>query len=132
MDNYNLWYGIFNLLDFNSQLAIISISKNFRSNLYITNLCDFYDKYSRKLNETLLRRDIFEFVSKIKIIALKKNPIWNISFLQNLKVLQAQSSSGITQNDIRNLDLTELDANNNSEINDVSFMKNLKVLRARG
>ena len=47
-------------------------------------------------------------------------------------VLNASGNCGITQDDIKELDLTELNAENNSQIYDVSFMTKLKILNASG
>ena len=59
------------------------------------------------------------------------NPrIKDVSFMQHLKILYAESSSGIDQNGIMGLDLTEFYARGNYKINNVSFMRNLKILDA--
>ena len=58
------------------------------------------------------------------------NKITNVSFMKNLKKLDAYGDCGIDQNGINGLNLVEFDAGNNKKITNVSFMKNLKILDA--
>ena len=59
MDNYNLWYDIFNFLDFKSQLSLIFTSNMFKNNLSINNLYDIDEKYSYILTDNILQRGQF-------------------------------------------------------------------------
>jgi hypothetical protein len=56
----------------------------------------------------------------------------DVSWMTNLKVLNAGGSCGITQTGITGLNLVQLYAHDNSTITDVSWMTNLKVLNAGG
>ena len=127
-DYYNLWFSIFEQLDFLSQLSFVFICRNTKDNFYITNLYDIDDKYLKQLNNDILQNDIFQFVTKLKA----NEKINDVSFMTKLKKLDAPDYCGIGQNGIRGLDLVEINAAFNSKITDVSFMTNLKKLNAWG
>ena len=50
--------------------------------------------------------------------------------MKNLQILNAKGNSGITDEEIKGLNLIELYASNNLKITNVSFMKNLQILDA--
>jgi hypothetical protein len=56
--------------------------------------------------------------------------ITNVSFMKNLKKLDASFNCGIDQNGVDKLDLMELNIAGNKKITNVSFMKNLKKINA--
>ena len=66
----------------------------------------------------------------IKLNAFNNSQIRYVSWMKNLKELDASYESGINQLGIKRLDLNKLDVCNNPQIIDVSFMKNLKELHA--
>ena len=128
MEYYNLWFSIFEQLDFLSQQSFIFICRNTKDNFYITDLYNIDNKYLNRLNNDILQNDIFQFVTKLKA----NNKIINVSFMTNLKKLDAFGNCGIGQDGIRGLNLVELNAYCNGKITDVSFMTNLKILDAWG
>ena len=128
MDQYNILFEIFHKLDFKSQLALIFTCSTTKNNLFIIDLYHIEEKYLELLDDNFLKHDIFQQTRKLK--ANKK--ITNVSFMKNLKILDASIRCGIGQDGIMGLDLIELNASSNNKITDVSFMKNLKVLSARG
>src|SRR5438309_1323301 len=91
----DIWNLISGLLNFKSQLQLISYCTFLMSHLKITDLT-------------------------------------NLSFMKNLKILNAGGYCEIDQNGIDGLDLIELDVGYNLRIANVSFMKNLKKLSANG
>ena len=97
MDYYNLWFGIFEQLNFLSKLSFVFISRNTKDNFYITDLHDIDNKYLKRLNNDILKNDIFRFAAKLKA----NNKIINVSFMTNLKKLDAFGNYGIDQDGIR-------------------------------
>ena len=128
MSEANLWYVIFKFLDFETQLGIIFTSKFFRDNLFITDLYNIDRFYLKKLTNNILRFKIFKYVIKLNVDYNKK--IKNISFMTNLKKLNAELNCGIDQKGIDGLDLIYLNIWDNEKIKNVSFMTNLQYLDA--
>ena len=123
-DHINLWFDIFSLLDLKSQLGLLFTCCSFNNNLSITDfLYDVEEKYLDILTDNILGLSIFKYVTKLKC----NNKITNVSFMRNLKKLDAYGNYSIDQNGIKGLDLVELDVGNNPKITNVLFMKNLKV-----
>ena len=122
-DHINLWFDIFNLLDLKSQLSLLFTCSSLNNNLSITNLYDIEEKYLNILTNDILRFGIFKYVTKLKC----NNKITNVSFMKNLKKLDARYGCGIDQNGIIGLDLVELYTIGNNKITDILFMKNLKI-----
>jgi flagellin-specific chaperone FliS len=65
-----------------------------------------------------------------ELYAFDNITITNVSFMKNLKILDACYTCGIDQLGIDGLDLNEFMAKGNEKIKNVSFMKNLKILHA--
>ena len=86
---------IFNYLDLENQINIISSCNYFRNHLFITDLYNIEIKYS-----------IFSHV--IELNADDNNKITNISFMISLKKLNACGDCGIGQTGIIGLNLVEL------------------------
>ena len=126
----DIWRIIFDILDFKSKIKLISTCKFLRQNLYIVDLYNIEKKYLEKLTTRILKYYIFRNV--VSLDASDNNKINDVSFMKNLKKLNASDECGIDQNGIKELDLFELNANYNIKIKDVSFMKNLKILYANG
>ena len=73
-------------------------------------------------------------INKLNLIKLYigyNDKIIDISFMKNLKYLNARGKCGIDQNSIEGLDLIELDVDNNDKIKYIPYMKNLKILSIR-
>jgi hypothetical protein len=66
----------------------------------------------------------------IELNVCDNKKIISISFMKNLKVLNASYDCGINQNGIDGLELVELNVDSNFTIENVSFMKTLKILNA--
>lgn len=126
MDNLQLWYIIFKLCDFKEKLAIVLTCKVFKNNFYINDLCRIDNKYINVLNDNILKSDIFQNTYALCTV-FNKN-ITNISFLTNLKELNASSECNISQNSVDKLHLTKLRIWSNNKITNISFMKSLKEL----
>ena len=67
----------------------------------------------------------------IKLDAWNNSKIKKVSFMKNLKELDAGDDCAIDQKGIQGLDLIKLDVGYNNKIKDVSFMMSLKELYAR-
>ena len=119
---------IFDLLDFKSKIKLISTCTYMRQNLYIIDLYDIGIEYSKKLTTKILKYNIFKNVVSLNVSY--NNKIKDVSFMNNLKYLNASMYSKVNQNGIKGLDLIELNINNNKNIVNVTFMKGLKILHA--
>ena len=122
LDHYNIWFNIFELLNFKFQLSLVFTSAAFRNDLPITNMFDVNIKKNTPIQD-ILKEKIFANVAKIR---------WyydniDLSFMKNLKILELGFGSKLQQNDIAALNLTELECDSN--ITNVSFMKTLKILK---
>ena len=124
-DHINLWFDIFSLLDLKSQLSLLFTCSSF-NNLSIIDLCNIDEKYLDILTDNILRLHVFKYVIKLT----SNNKITNVSFMKNLKKLDASDDCGIDQSGIKELNLVELNADDNNKITNVSFMKKLKKLNA--
>ena len=128
MDHFNLWYEIFQELDFKYKLCLIFSTSHCKNSLHITNLFDIDKKYLMVLTNNILKWSIFEHVTDL--YASSNKNITNVSFLSHLKMLDASYDSGLGQDGITGLNLIGFAANDNSKICDMSFMHNLKELYA--
>ena len=130
MDNYIIWFNIFEHLKLKSKIALICTNSIFKNNLSITDLYNIEDIYLDRLRQNIIESDIFCNVTQLKA----RHKIYNVSFLRNLKILDASCHPNhrqicrIDQDGIQGLDLVCLDASFNNRITDVSFMTNLKAL----
>ena len=140
---------IFEFLDFKSKIKLISTCTYMRQNLHIIDLYDIEIEYSEKLITKIFKYNIFKnvlyivgkygigqnFIKTLNLYELDVNDnkkIRDISFMKNLKKLNASDNCGIDQNGIIGLDLIELHVSGNNKIKNISFMKNLKKLNAYG
>ena len=76
-----------------------------------------------------IARAILPSIKNLDLIQLDisyNNKIKDISFMKNLKILNAYGNTELDQDSIKNLDLIELDVSYNDKINNIFFMKNLK------
>ena len=123
LDNFK---EIFLLCDFLTQIRFRQTCKFLYNFLQIIDFYNIETKYLTKLNE-----DILKNYKYIKYLNVKTNrTIKDISWMVNLKILDASDKSRINQIGIKELDLIELNVWNNQKIIDVSWMKNLKILNA--
>src|SRR5882724_472483 len=122
------WNIIQQQCDFPSQIALVSTTKEFHTDLKILDLYHIDDRYLSKLTDEILKYPIFDQVELLD--ADNNSNITDISFMASLKVLNARHHCGINQNGIKGLNLVTLNASNNSHIVDVSFMTRLKILDA--
>lgn len=129
LDNHNLWFDIFDLLGFETQLSLLFTNSCFYNDLFIKNMYDVPDKYLLKLNNFLLTRDIFKNITALNIIT---RDIQYKEFFKNLKRLSINNYAGLRQQDIQEMDLVEMNISHCHIIYDLSFMHNLKKLMARG
>ena len=67
-----------------------------------------------------------------KLNAHDNTKITNVSFMTNLKILDASGTCGINQIGILGLNLWNLNVQDNEKINDVTFMTKLRLLNAHG
>ena len=72
------------------------------------------DKYLKLLVNDILQQHKFRFV--VKLNAWNNSNITNVSFMKNLKELDAAEFCGIDQEGIEGLDLVKLDAWHNPKI----------------
>jgi hypothetical protein len=114
--------NILNILELKDQISYLSTCHIVYYNLSIEKLS------IHKQNQNFITNYIFRNV--ILLDVSNNNKITNVSFMKKLKILYADGTCGIDQNDIKGLDLIKLNANNNNKIKNVSFMKNLKNLHA--
>ena len=127
LDYYNIWFDIFDLLNFKSKIGLLSICSCMRESLTITDLYNIESTYLCKLNDDILSNTIFRNVKSLDIkpyIVIK-----NIQFMKNLKRLRIGGNSYIDENSIRGLDLTDINIPYDTRFHDVSNMKTLKVLK---
>ena len=115
---------IFNYLDLENQINMISSCNYFRNHLFITDLYNIEIKYLDNLTTEILKYSIFSHI--VNLDAGYNNKITNVSFMTSLKKLNASGDCGIGQNGIIGLNLVDLVAGGNNKITDVSFMTSLK------
>ena len=125
-----LWVVILEFCEFKTKIKLIQSCQYFNYNLYIYDLINIDNKYLELLKNSILQQYKFRFV--VKLNAKYSSKITNVSFMKNLKELNAEGYYGINQKSIEGLDLVKLDVSYNSKITNVSFMKNLKEFSARG
>ena len=119
---------IFNKLDFLSQIRFRQISKLHYSNLHIIDLYHIHYKYLELLNDEILKNyPYIEFLN-----AFDNRKIKNIDHMKNLKILNCSHLCGISDENIKGLDLTKLYTDFNPKIKNIGHMKNLKVLYCGG
>jgi len=68
----------------------------------------------------------------IQLDASNNPNITDVSWMTNLQILDASDNCGITNQDIKNLNLVKLNGYNNLNITDVYWMTNLLKLDAHG
>src|SRR5438270_13747239 len=102
----DIWKIILNLLDFKSQINLISMNHIFRNELKITNLYNIKEKYLKLLTDDILKIQIFNQVNSLNASGNKK--ITNVSMMKSLKILNISGKCSIDQNGINGLDLVEL------------------------
>ena len=115
---------IFNYLDLENQINMISSCNYFRNHLFITYLYNIERKYLDNLTTDILKYSIFSHV--VNLDTGYNNKITNVSFMTSLKKLDARDNCGIGQNGIIGLNLVQLVAGYNNKITNVSFMTSLK------
>ena len=122
-----IWkFEIFPKLDLLSQLRLRATCKYLYTNLDITDLYNIDIEYRGKLtNEILLQYPKLE-----KLDTRDNSKITNISYLKNLKILDASWYSGINDESLIGLDLIKLNVWGNPNITKISHLKNLKKLDA--
>ena len=121
-----IWDMIFDLLNLKTQISLISTCHYFRDNLKITDL--YYLKNDTKNKKNILKKlttDILKlpiFLNTKWLNAVDNKKINNVSFMTNLKILNAYSYSfdTIDQNGIKGLNLVELDARYNKKITNLT------------
>jgi hypothetical protein len=117
----DLLYIIFNNLDFLSKLIFRIVSKN----MHLLKIYDFLNinyKYRYKLNNKILLK--YPFIKYLD--ASYNHKINNINHLINLEILYASGNTcGIDNDGIKNINLIELYAYNNSKITNVDHMTKL-------
>jgi len=124
----DIWQVIFQHCDSLSQLKLIIVCTDFYHSFFITDLYDIPYTNQYKLTNLILQQRKFSRLVQLNVRDNKN--VNNISFLSNLKKLNARYLCGIDQKGIQGLDLIELYVDKNDRITDVSFMKNLKKLYA--
>ena len=77
----DIWKLIFNLLDFESKIRLISACRYFRNILYITDLYNIEKKYLDKLTTKILKYYIFQNASLLKA---NNSKIKDTSFISSL------------------------------------------------
>jgi hypothetical protein len=120
--DYYCHNNILNILRLKDQINYLSTCHIFYYNLTIEKLL------RSNLNQKNIRNHIFRNISSLDVY--NNRDITNVSFLKQLKILNASFDCGIDQNGIDGLDLVNLDAELNKKIVNVSFMKHLKILNA--
>jgi hypothetical protein len=113
---------ILNILKLKDQINYLSTCRTFYYHLTIETLTELC------LKQNVINNRIFRNV--LSLDASYNSNIKDVSFMKNLKFLDAHGSCGIDQKGIDGLDLIKLNIDNNDNIKNVSFMKNLKVLWA--
>src|SRR2546430_1475517 len=115
---------ILEYLDFLSKIRFTQINKFTYNNLYIQDFSNNINNYLNKIVDKDLK--IYKF---IKYLCVKNNPyVKDISWMTNLRELDASENCGIDQNGIKGLNLIKLKVYNNPKIQDVSWMTNLRKL----
>ena len=128
MHNIDIIKEIFNNLNLKYQIYITQCNKYFNNNLHIIDLYNIDKKYIDKLNDDILQN--YKNFTKLNI---KNNAkVKYISHLSNLKILKCSGYfSKISDEDILNLNLFNLNYNKNRNINKFNHMKNLVHLSCR-
>lgn len=130
MDNLNLWYDIFDLLNFKSQLALVVTHTNAKKNLYITDINTDYVKDSKIfLSKNIIESSIFKHIKKFNCVVEDIN---DLAEFRNLKMLNCCSSNYnnhvLKQETLNGFDLVKLKYINCNNLN-ISHMTNLKILK---
>lgn len=130
-DNINI-IPIVNLITAPAKIQpyIISEKIDFSDTIiyYTTRDTNANDIYLSSKHKMLLKNNLVLNLTELHISG--NSSITDVSFMTNLKVLDASGICGIKQEGMMALNLTELNVAGNSSITDVSFMTNLRVLNA--
>ncbi len=126
----DIWKIIIKLLafDIKSLLNLKSCNKFFNDNFLITNLFDIGEKIKYLLTTESLSQ--IKYINVAELDVSNNRKITNVSYMKNLKKLNASGNCGIDQKGIEGLDLVELHVSNNRKITNASFMKKLNKLYA--
>ena len=84
----DLYTKIFNLFDLKSQINMISTYNYLKNNLFSTDLYNQDNIILNKLISEILKQK--KYTNLIKLNAKENNLIKNVSFLKNLKILNAE------------------------------------------
>ena len=123
-----IWkFEIFPKLDILSQLRLRATCKYFYTNLDITDLYNIDYKYREKLTDEIL----LKYPKLEKLNAWNNPKITKISYLKNLKILNASDNSGINDESLIGLDLVELNVNDNPKITKINSLEKFKNIKCR-
>ncbi len=123
IDIYRL---VLNFLKLNEKLNFKKVCKKMK-NIYLIEIID--DKYSRIIDEKILKNETYQFIQKLNLC--ESNKIFDLNFLTKLKELDC-SFTEINDNNIKELNLEHLSANNCKNITNINHMSKLKILDVSG
>jgi F-box domain len=122
----DIWYLILGKLDFLSQIRLRQVCKYLYHHLEIHDFYYIPVKFKNRLSDEILKNYCF-----VRSLDAYYNPkITNISYMTNLKKLDARGDCGIGDQGIQNLNVVELNAFSNPKITNINHMTNLKKLDA--
>jgi hypothetical protein len=120
---------IFDFLDFESQMKFRVVCKGCYIGLRIYDFYNIPEKYKTRLNNIILKN--FPYLKYLDVFYNKS--IIDINHLVNLQILSARGADcGISDKNIKKLNLIELYASDNPKIINVNHMTNLQTLYATG
>ena len=124
-----IYYCIYNHCDLTTQYHLKQLDTYFYDCLHIINLYDISTKHKDKLcDEILIKLEHVKY-----LYASYNTKIKNIRHMVNLRKLNVCNifdECEITDDEIKNLNLVELDASWNSKIKNIGHMTNLQILYA--
>ena len=110
-----IWYQILNYLNLKSQINLVSTNVYLKDNLRITDLYNINKNLLAKLSDQIFGHKMFSYVTQFN--TCDNNKITDVSFMTNLRKLNASGNCGIDQSGINGLNLVELNASRNNKIN---------------
>ena len=96
MKHYNIWYNIFDSIDFKTQLAFTYICKTINNNFWITDLLDIDFEMSKKLNNELLQK-VFSQATKL-MTCFDKPDFTIMNDLKELEISHLTKNYTLTDN----------------------------------